>query len=421
LKLERQDFSYLPTVTIPAETEGACKIGNPEDQNTTKMSSGSAEFMKRVEQEAGKKKRDAEKEAEEKAEREEKEKAKQVARENAEREAKEKVECQERLERERMEKERIERERIERERIENERIERERIKKERIEKKRIARERTENERIERERIENERNENERIERERIDERIEEKKIARERVEKERVERERIERERIEKANIENEKKEKAERKAKEREETEKASDLAAKIPSAQGSTVGENDHSGKTSALSQKERKSEWASFLGLIPTEMEESSGLHPIAASSIPGGIFGSTSNLDSSPTRKKDLAAIPTIVGDHQPALTDAIRDQKEENQRRGAVQGLLGSNSARRRNDSAQSRMTARPTVKPPPVPPPQKQNASGWGLWGTSLLNNVANAMDEAEREAKEKAELAARENIGKEEKKKVEH
>jgi hypothetical protein len=390
------------------------------------MSSGSAEFMKRVEQEAGKKKRDAEKEAEEKAEREEKEKAKQVARENAEREAKEKVECQERLERERMEKERIERERIERERIENERIERERIKKERIEKKRIARERTENERIERERIENERNENERIERERIDERIEEKRIARERVEKERVEkerveRERIERERIEKANIENEKKEKAERKAKEREETEKASALAAKIPSAQGSTVGENDHLGKASALSQKERKSEWASFLGLIPTEMEESSGLHPIATSSVPGGIFGSTSNLDSSPTRKKDLATIPTIVGDHQPALTDAIRDQKEENQRRGAVQGLLGSNSARRRNDSAQSRMTARPTVKPPPVPPPQKQNASGWGLWGTSLLNNVANAMDEAEREAKEKAELAARENIGKEEKKKVEH
>jgi hypothetical protein len=501
-------------------------------------------------------KRKAEREAREQAEREAKEKADQEAREKAEREAKERAERQEREKRKREE------ERAERERIENERVEKERIEKERIEKARIERERIENERIENERIE------------------------KERVERERVERERVEKEEREKA--EREAKEKADREAKEREEAEKAKTLASKIPSARGSTVGKNDRSRKTSALSQKEQKNEWAGAWDSNSTEKEGSSGLPPILTSSGLGGVFDgagdfwSTGKKDSpggaeelelrtpltkkkgkgadslsnlpkvatatepanvgkldpledlnmnnvsarvsvssrsenerwtdaeqgpSPTepnpptfapelsseaslsippellmapkevkdeasttpkpwpapslpssrqsqvlppapaptkaepekplslweRKKlkmasppapasslfgggdgtnssgvwgdgsggggntESIAMPTLVGDRQSVFTDTARDQKRENQRENVVEGLLGSNSARRRNDSAQSQLPAKPTPKPAPAPAPAPQKSSGWGSWGSSLLNTVASAVAAPDR------------------------
>ena len=68
------------------------------------------------------------------------------------------------------------------------------------------------------------------------------------------------------------------------------------------------------------------------------------------------------------------MPTLVGDRQSIFTDTPRDQKRENQRDNLMEGFLGSNPARR-NDSAQSQMTAKPVTRP-----------SGWGSWGASLLD-----------------------------------
>lgn len=80
------------------------------------------------------------------------------------------------------------------------------------------------------------------------------------------------------------------------------------------------------------------------------------------------------------------MPTLVGDRRSIFTD----QKRENQRENFVEGFLGSNPTRRRDDSAQPRMTAKPVTKPAPAPPLQKP--SGWGSWGGSLLNNLASAV-----------------------------
>jgi len=70
------------------------------------------------------------------------------------------------------------------------------------------------------------------------------------------------------------------------------------------------------------------------------------------------------------------MPTLAGDRQSVFTHAARDQKRENQRESVVEGLLGSNPARR-NDSAQSQMT----VKYPTAPAPAPQKSSGWGSCG----------------------------------------
>ena len=86
------------------------------------------------------------------------------------------------------------------------------------------------------------------------------------------------------------------------------------------------------------------------------------------------------------KVESIAMPTFVGDRRSIFTDTARDQRRESQREDAVEGFLGSSSARRRNDPAQSRMTTRPTLKSPTAPAPAPQKASGWGSWGTSLLN-----------------------------------
>ena len=87
-----------------------------------------------------------------------------------------------------------------------------------------------------------------------------------------------------------------------------------------------------------------------------------------------------------------AIPTIVRDRQSIFTDPARDQKRENQRENLVEGFLGSNPARRRNDSAQSQMTVKPVTKPAPAPAPLPQRPSGWGSWGSSLINNITSAV-----------------------------
>jgi hypothetical protein len=394
---------------------------------------------------------------------------------------------------------------------------------------------------------------------------------------EREEKKRLERiEKEEKEKVEMEAKERVEREARERTEVETKA-LASKVPSARGSTIGKNDRSRKTSALSQKEQKNEWAGTWGSNSIE-EESSGLPPILTSSSPGGIFDgasdfwstgkkdlpggaeelelrtpltkkgkgavSLSNLSEvatpteppdvgkfdpledlntnnvstrvsvssrsenerwtdaeqgpSPTEptpptfapglssetslsitpellvapkevegeapttpkpwpapslpssrqsqvpppapvptevepKKPLSlwerkklrvasppasasslfgggdgtnssgvwgdasdgggsarsiAMPTLVGDRQSIFTDTSRDQKGENQWGGVVEGLLGSNPTRR-NDSAQSHVTTKPTPKPVPAPAPAPRKSSGWGSWGSSILNTVA--------------------------------
>ena len=82
------------------------------------------------------------------------------------------------------------------------------------------------------------------------------------------------------------------------------------------------------------------------------------------------------------------MPTLTGDRQSIFTDTARDQKRENQRESFVEGLLGSNPIRR-NDSAQSSVTTKPSAKA--ASPPQK--SSGWGSWGSSLLTNTASAAD----------------------------
>jgi hypothetical protein len=89
-----------------------------------------------------------------------------------------------------------------------------------------------------------------------------------------------------------------------------------------------------------------------------------------------------------RNTESTVMPTLVGDHRPIFTDTARDQRREDQRENLVRGFLGSNPTRRRNDSAQSQMTAKPVTKPAPAPaPPQK--SGGWGSWGSSLASHVA--------------------------------
>ena len=118
----------------------------------------------------------------------------------------------------------------------------------------------------------------------------------EREEKKRLER--IEKEEMEKAEMEA--KERVEREVRERTEAETKA-LASKVPSARGSTIGKNDRSRKTSALSQKEQKNEWAGAWDSNSTETEGSSGLPPILTSSRPSGIFDGAGDFWS--TGKKD----------------------------------------------------------------------------------------------------------------------
>ncbi|KAF9642247.1 hypothetical protein BDM02DRAFT_2470886 [Thelephora ganbajun] len=124
------------------------------------------------------------------------------------------------------------------------------------------------------------------------------------------------------------------------------------------------------------------------------------PAPASSLFGG--GGTMNSlsvwgDVSGGGNAESIAMPTLVGDRQSIFTDTARDRKRENQRENVTGGFLGSNPARRRNDSAQSGMTAKPVPKPAPAPAPVQQKSSGWGSWGSSVLANIASATADPDR------------------------
>jgi len=210
-------------------------------------------------------KRKADREAKEQAEREAREKAAQEVRERAEQAARDKAEKEAKAKADREERERVKREDKERAEREKERIEHERIEREK-------------ERIERERIEGEK---ERIEQERIEK--EKQRIARE-----------------EKQKAEQEAKEKAELEAMQREEEEQRQALASKTQSPWGSTAGKNDRSRKTSTLSQKEQKNEWANTWEMPSTEGP--SGLAPIFTSAA-SNLFDGAGNFDLLSTGKKD----------------------------------------------------------------------------------------------------------------------
>ena len=119
------------------------------------------------------------------------------------------------------------------------------------------------------------------------------------------------------------------------------------------------------------------------------------PAPTSSLFGGNVMNSSGVlgvASDGGRNAESVAMPTLVGDRQSVFTDTAHDQKRENQWEGVADGLLGSNLARRRNDSAQSRMTTKPAPRPAPTPVPASQRSGGWGSWGSSLLNNIANVV-----------------------------
>jgi len=628
-KLERQGFTSFPnlsTVATPTEVAYTCELDTPEGLSAAESEPSILSAVYRNEAAVRCEKERNEKEAQEKKEREERDRAEREEREAQEkkdREEREDRKRQDKTDREaRKKKQREERERKEQEeRAEKERIEREareqaeREAKEQAEREakelaenaareradRVARRRAQKEAVMKaeqeakektEREAKERAEEEarvkaeeitkqkaakkarerakREAREKAEQEAREKaeREAKEREEREEVERlerekERLEREEIER--LEREEKETADRETKGREEEERKK-ASSKTPSAWGSTVGRNDRSRKTSGLSQKEQKNEWANTWDFGPTGKGETSGLPPIITSSVPGGVFDGTSNFadifaagknDSpggaeevelrtpltkkgkkginnlskvaTPTEPADLGKLdilenlnmnnmsarvsvssenerftdaeqgtsrestppglapevvpealssitsellrapdikvevptipkplpppanpaqalapepekplplwerkklktatqpapasslfgggdamsssgvrgeagggggntesivtPTLVGDHQSIFTDTARGQKRDDQRENLVEGFLGSNPARRRNDSAKLQMPASSVTKP--VPPPQK--SGGWGPWGDTLLGNIARVIVE---------------------------
>lgn len=84
-------------------------------------------------------------------------------------------------------------------------------------------------------------------------------------------------------------------------------------------------------------------------------------------------------------------PAGTGDCPPVFTGTPRDVKRENQRENLVEGFLGSNPARRRNDSAW--LWARPPAPTPAPAPAPPQKTSSWGSWGPGILDTVASAVN----------------------------
>ena len=80
--------------------------------------------------------------------------------------------------------------------------------------------------------------------------------------------------------------------------------------------------------------------------------------------------------------ESTVVPTLVGDRQSIFTNTACDWEGENQRENLVEGFLGSNSARKRNDPTQSQMTVKPATNLAPTPAPAPQKPGGWGLWYT---------------------------------------
>jgi hypothetical protein len=136
---------------------------------------------------------------------------------------------------------------------------------------------------------------------------------------------------------------------------------------------------------------------------ERKKPKGVQPASASNL----FGSDEATNSSGVwgdagggGNTETIAMPTITGngDRQSIFTDTARDQKRENQRENLVEGFLGSNQSRRRNDSPQQQMASKPTPRHTSAPAPAPaQKSSGWGSWGSSLLNTVANVVTAPDR------------------------
>ena len=127
-------------------------------------------------------------------------------------------------------------------------------------------------------------------------------------------------------------------------------------------------------------------------------------LRTSTIPpaSGLFGTGDSANSSEAwglgngKNGDTIAMPALTSERQSVVTDTARDQKRENQRENLVEDLLGSNQTRRRNDSSQSQMTTKPASRSPPAPAPT-QKSSGWGSWGSSIINNLASAVAAPDR------------------------
>lgn len=127
--------------------------------------------------------------------------------------------------------------------------------------------------------------------------------------------------------------------------------------------------------LSLWERKRLKAAALS-VPASSSLSGGetLNPSVISGETGGGGGGCT----------ESIAMPATVGDSSSILMDAAGDKEREEP---IAKGLLGLDSTRRGGslDQSQRRMT---NPAPPPTLP---QKPSGWGSWGSSLLNNIANA------------------------------
>lgn len=113
------------------------------------------------------------------------------------------------------------------------------------------------------------------------------------------------------------------------------------------------------------------------------------PANASNLLGDYTRNTSSsredADGGNTKTTAMPTI-TVIGDRKSSFTDAARDQKRENQREHLVEGFLGFNQGRRRNDSAQPQITTKP---PPRLTPAPAHRSSGWELWGGSLLSTIS--------------------------------
>ena len=178
--------------------------------------------------------------------------------------------------------------------------------------------------------------------------------------------------------------------------------LVSKIPSAWGHAVGANDRPRKTSGLSQKEQRDGWTQALAFRP--VEDPSGLPPSITSSVPGSPLSGTEGEDDGANssgvcgngfdgeRNAEPIAVSILPGDRHAVFTDTARDQKREKQQENVVEEVLGSNSIKRRNNSAQSNITVKPKPAPTPAPAPGPQKSPAWGSWGSSLLTNIASTI-----------------------------
>ena len=132
------------------------------------------------------------------------------------------------------------------------------------------------------------------------------------------------------------------------------------------------------------------------LKTAAQPTSASNPFGAEDTtnPSSTWGDTGGGGGTET-----IPMPTITGtgDRQSVFTDTARDQKRENQRENLVEGFLGSNQGRRRNDSAQPQIATKPAAKLAPAPTPAPAQKSGWGSWGSSLLGGITGVVGAPDR------------------------